>query len=670
MQAYASGINAFLATRTGALPPEFIFLGIRPAPWTITDMAKIGNLTALERDGWQRELLRIRLGERLPPAIVDAILSDYREVSTDSLRAAYGQLGSAPPMAGQPAAADQEVQLLQLPRLSVASNAWAAAPSRSVTGGALFAADPHMELVLPSIYTPARISTPEMEFAGFVIPTVAWFVGHNQNLTWGMTHAVADQADIFVERVDSVGTNYLTPDGWRPIRTSVESVAVRGGRSAQLVIRETHHGPIISDYGPEARAAARVLGPEFALAIAGLTPSQGAGDGPMIAANHDITLSTTLSEVAGAMARYLGVDNLIQAERSGTIAIRQAVPKPRRRQGDGSVAVPGWTRDTDWNDVAAGNDSGFVSEPECGIVFNANGPLVTGNDHCTRPGSSGYRTTRLAALLWSQPKHSLESFRAIQLDTKSAAGLAMVAVMPRIDPRDRYEERALDELRSWDGSTGLDSKAALIFHQWLHEFDVLVIGDKQAALGAPLPHPPLHVYNRMLREGSVWCGRGGAKPEDSVRTCADVAAIALTRAVARLRSVAGDDIGAWQWGRFHHAVFEHPVFSRVKWLRWFGERTVAIPGGAETINPGGGPWDAPAPFITRHGALTRRLEDLNNPANNLVAFAAGVSGNPLSPYYDDQLEPWAQGKYFSMEGSRTEIERNEIGTLRLIPASR
>jgi len=134
--------------------------------------------------------------------------------------------------------------------------------------------------------------------------------------------------------------------------------------------------------------------------------------------------------------------------------------------------------------------------------------------------------------------------------------------------------------------------------------------------------------------------------------------------------VAGDDIGAWQWGRFHHAVFEHPVFSRVKWLRWFGERTVAIPGGAETINPGGGPWDAPAPFFTRHGALTRRLEDLNNPANNLVAFAAGVSGNPLSPYYDDQLEPWAQGKYFSMEGSRTEIERNAIGTLRLIPSSR
>lgn len=657
MQAYASGINAFLETRTGALPPEFVYLGIRPAPWTVTDMARIGNLTALERDGWQRELLRIRLAARLPARVLDAVLAGYDEVPADSLRAAFALVEPAPPF-------EESGPAIHLPRLSVASNAWAAAPARSATGGALFAADPHMELVLPTTYTPARISTPEVEFAGFVIPTVAWFVGRNGFLTWAMTHAVADQADIFVERLDSTGTKYLTPEGWVPIHSAVESLAVRGGPTTALVVRSTRHGPIISDHVPEAEAALEALGPGLALAAAGLTPTGGAGDGPMIVANHEITLSRDLAEVARAMTGYLGVDNLIQASRSGAIAIRQAIPRPRRRVGDGSVALPGWSADSDRVAPIEGSDTGFVSDPPCGIVFNANGRLVTGAEHCTRSGSAAYRTTRLSELLAAQPKHTLETFQAIQLDTKSLAGLAFVDGILRITPRDRHEAQALDLLRTWDGSTGLQSQAALVFHQWLYEFDNLIIGAKRATLALPLPSAPPHVLARMLRDGSAWCA--GMGPDESARTCDAVAAMALTKAVGHLRSVAGDDLDGWRWGEFHHAVFGHPIFSGVNWLRWFGERRVPIPGGTETINPGGS--RGPAPFLAYGGPQTRRLEDLLNPANNRVAFAAGVSGNPLSRFYDDQLGPWARGEYFSMEGSREEIERTAIGTLRLIPA--
>src|SRR6267378_4486734 len=37
LDAYAAGVNAFLAARRGALPPEFVLLGFRPDPWHPAD---------------------------------------------------------------------------------------------------------------------------------------------------------------------------------------------------------------------------------------------------------------------------------------------------------------------------------------------------------------------------------------------------------------------------------------------------------------------------------------------------------------------------------------------------------------------------------------------------------------------------------------------------------
>jgi len=37
LEAYAAGVNAFLATRHGALPPEFLLLRFSPEPWRPAD---------------------------------------------------------------------------------------------------------------------------------------------------------------------------------------------------------------------------------------------------------------------------------------------------------------------------------------------------------------------------------------------------------------------------------------------------------------------------------------------------------------------------------------------------------------------------------------------------------------------------------------------------------
>src|SRR5258708_13192372 len=76
LQAYADGVNAFIATHTGStalttsLPPEFPLLGLTPEPWTPVDSLSSGRGVALSLDNeWQTKNARAaRLANATPPA--------------------------------------------------------------------------------------------------------------------------------------------------------------------------------------------------------------------------------------------------------------------------------------------------------------------------------------------------------------------------------------------------------------------------------------------------------------------------------------------------------------------------------------------------------------------------------------------------------------------------
>src|SRR6266702_2931017 len=62
VEAYAAGVNAFLASRGGALPPEFLLLRFAPEPWRPADSLVWGKLMDLLLAGdYRGELLHARL---------------------------------------------------------------------------------------------------------------------------------------------------------------------------------------------------------------------------------------------------------------------------------------------------------------------------------------------------------------------------------------------------------------------------------------------------------------------------------------------------------------------------------------------------------------------------------------------------------------------------------
>ena len=78
--AYVNGVNSWLETREGPLPPEFLVLGFEPEPWMAADTVVWAKVMALDLGReWTRDLMRLRMSDFLAPDRILDFYTPYRE---------------------------------------------------------------------------------------------------------------------------------------------------------------------------------------------------------------------------------------------------------------------------------------------------------------------------------------------------------------------------------------------------------------------------------------------------------------------------------------------------------------------------------------------------------------------------------------------------------------
>jgi len=88
LDAYAAGVNAFLASRVGALPPEFLLLRSDPEPWRPADSLVWGKLMDLLLAGnYRGELARARLARTLSAEELAFLYPEYPDDAPTTLAA-------------------------------------------------------------------------------------------------------------------------------------------------------------------------------------------------------------------------------------------------------------------------------------------------------------------------------------------------------------------------------------------------------------------------------------------------------------------------------------------------------------------------------------------------------------------------------------------------------
>ncbi len=256
LDAYARGVNAWITLRGRFAAPEFVVFGT-PRPWTPVDSLLWGKTMSLYLAGnWRAERARLVLDAKMAPAAVDELWppgggAGHPEAAltpAPALVRLATKLAAAIPRFPAP---------FTLP--DTASNAWAVDGRHSATGAPLLAGDPHLGFGFPSTWYLARLDWPGGERVGATAPGVPFLVlGHNGHIAWTFSTTGADTQDLFVE-TQTDATHYAAPGGPLPFTVREERIRVRGAPDEVLKVRETRHGPVISDLadpagpGPGAR---------------------------------------------------------------------------------------------------------------------------------------------------------------------------------------------------------------------------------------------------------------------------------------------------------------------------------------------------------------------------------------------------------------------------------
>ncbi len=620
LEAFAHGVNAYIASAGDRLPVEFALTGLRPEPWT-AETPLLRMQTAMPLGDARSELRLAQQVAELGPDEANrrADPTPYRALTpaegvdlaliTDEVSSALSGFQDAiaspplvPPYDGWAEAWASENEGAR--EDSPGSNNWVLSPRLTTTGQVILANDPHRGVTNPSLRYVVHLDAPGWTAIGStepVLPGVA--IGHNGRVAWGLTIVGTDQSDVYVEQVNPEDRNQVRWRGdWEPLRIVVDTIAVRGRAPEVVELKYSRHGPIF--YEDTANSLAYAIRS---------TMHEPGSTGYLAALRLDMVddCEAFLAELRFWKAP---TENMICGDADGNIAWQASAASPRREGWYGRLPVPG-TGEYEWTGFR--DDLPREYNPERGWIATANHDIhPPGYDPPLyfKRGSSFPRHERLAQVLGGGGPFGIQDSRELQQDAWSASAAEALGFFRGWTASDPTVEEARRAVAQWDAVYRRDSRAAAIYDQVRRRI-------------------PMEV-----RQGSV---DPASRPELMER--------AIVQGLEDLRAAQGPDPDQWRWGRTNRSEFPHSL------VRAYDLPSAERRGGAGTV--------------AAIGATYRQIIDFSDLDGSLVTNAPGQSGRPESPYYGNLTESWAAGEYFPLLFSREAVEEATEHKLVLRPGN-
>ncbi|WP_419166255.1 penicillin acylase family protein [Candidatus Palauibacter sp.] len=686
IRAFVDGINAWIAETardSDLLPIEFEMLDIRPQPWTpeivisrhqgllmnIGQELNLGIAVAAVGAEQVKDVSYFHPGEpdlELDPAIDgpllrSEILDVYRafrgpvrfrpEDIAPRFRATASDGGTELALAGE--AVDPwgpEGERLEAEWPGTGSNNWVVAGSRTLSGHAIMANDPHRVQAAPSLRYLAHLVGPGWNVIGGgepVLPGIS--IGHNGYGAWGLTVFQTDAEDLYVYETHPDNPNrYRYEAAWEAMRVIEDEIPVGGQTAVRVRHKYTRHGPVVyEDRDNHVAYAVRAGWMEI-------------GGAPYLASLRMDQAKTWEEFVDACNYSNIPGENMVWADADGNIGWQAVGIAPIRRNWSGLVPVPGDGR-YEWDGYLEIRHKPHVFNPDKGFWSTANQNLVPpGYEHRDAVGwswSDPFRSARIDEVLATGRRFTMSEMMQLATDYVSLPARSLVPMLRAVEPRggsarDRDRaEAARRDLLDWDFELAPDSREAAIYVSWERELrsqmgPLVVPAEVRSQLGGLslkkiidwLGSPP--TWFAPLGDGDPVAGRDAF----IARTFAD--------ALDGLEERFGSD--PWRYGdaRFKHVRLRHPLSGVVN--AEMRERlevgTLPRGGNGSTVNQsGGGDNQTSGPsfrIITEAGDWDTAVFT-NNP---------GQSGDPDHPMYRNLFEGWATDRFFPLYYSRDRVE--------------
>ncbi|HML20698.1 MAG TPA: penicillin acylase family protein [Aggregatilinea sp.] len=555
--------------------------------------------------------------------------------------------------------------------VGLGSNNWVVSGVRTESGMPLLANDPHLGIMMPSIWYEIGLHCTTLsdacpyDVSGFSFAGTPFVVvGHNARIGWGVTNVGTDVQDLY--RLDINPDNplqYRVDGEWLDMDVITETIAFWDADPVEIEIHLTRFGPVVDDvFGAPDPVALRWAAAE---------PNRNFESLMLLgkAANWD--------DFQAAVADFdLAAQNFVYADTDGNIGYIMSGRVPLRVEGhDGTVPVDGSTTANDWLGFVDPMDNPRLFNPDAGVIVTANNAVLAPEDFPTvinLDWAYGYRTARISALIEAIPLHTPETFAAIQFDNFNSGAAIVVPALAAADLGDARLNDAAAWLAGWDYQNAADSPQAALFNVFWDRFLPLVFDE------LPFYEDSFSMYRLSLMvdhpEHPIWANADLGTSDPAV-----LMAQAMGDALDWMEAHYGPDREAWRWGVLHVAPFQavplgqipeglDPALDQMLPLIFnLFNRETETSGGGEIINATG--WDVGyGSFEVNHLPSMRMILDFSDFDRSRTVHTTGQSGNPSSPHYADQMPLWAVGESHAHAFSPAAVEASTAALWTLSPA--
>lgn len=669
LNAYADGVNAYLASHDGNLPLEFRLLRYEPSKWAPRDSLLVG-LSMMQELGtsFPTKLAREILTAKLAPEL----LADLYPVGSwrDHPPAAPHPDLSAPNQEIPDIPLDESQSVLALSATGLeslqhalhpfrcedcvsGSNNWVVSGAHTATGKPLLSNDMHLGLDIPGIWYQASLESPELHATGVTLPGLPFIiVGHNQHIAWGFTASLADVQDLYVEKLrtsaaDPKKNEYQTREGnWLPVATRHEVIRVRGSKDLPLEISLTTHAgmatPVITPILPKEKRPISLAWTVYDPVITASLPFQA------------VNQATNYEQFVTAFRGFGGPGlSAVYADDQGHIGYHAIGKVPIRgdaQHSSGLSPVPVTDGSYEWSGYVSYELMPQALDPDTGVLATANARITTDSSPymLSLDWENPYRNERIWKQLLPGKNLKAADMMKLQMDIYSdgdhVIAQRLAYAIDHSNTKDKRLHQAADLLRVWNGNMEANSSAAAI------------VTATRTALWPMLLKPLLGNEWRLYR----WNSRMFVEEELVTHTPARWLpkqyanwSELLTAAVDQglKEAHAPGDLAKWNYGTTHRIDLRHPLFGTNRFFRKLfpaptGPGNFPLPGNGVTVRAGS------ATF----GPSERFTADLADWDNSNLNLPVGQSGNPRSVNFRDQWTNWYEGKPLTLPWSQVKAQ--------------
>ncbi len=647
LQAYLAGINE--RVRTAQLPFEYWLLQKKFTPYTIEEL-----LSVLSFQTWFSNFLRSSDGRFVK------ILDQLGREKAKNLITDYPLW--APLTVPQPSSFSFAGELARFyftgpffPLLMAhSSNSWVVSPAKSKSGFAMLASDPHLEVQrLPQFWylCGLHVKNSNLQVLGISTPGLPFTVmGHNGQAAWAFTVGGIDVSEVFREkRHPQDSTLYFNGQQWYHCQIRTDTIWISGQKEPYILkYKQTENGPIIW--------SSDSLKQDYSLHWAGFDMNLA----QTVQAAFHLAQINNFEDFRHTVTQFGALDaNWTYADREGNIGYQLGTPIPIRPFGVNKLPIPAWIDSLKWRGFYPLDQTPFSFNPAQGWLATCNNKQDEANlSYPLRGEFAPDRILRITELLKQNRKFGLQDMKRFQFDRIDRYHQRWQKILIELLQKYGHAQLAA-RLKNWNGSLDPTSELGALVMLFTHNLKKRTLHDE---LGPQLKFLYDYEFEQIYRASSQTFF-DDVQTQQIVETKEEIEKQALQATLEQ-----------WQnrpWGHFVSLTMSHP-FARVPGLSWLlplKHGPFPWGGSAGTLNAAFLFEDAqnPGHFKVMVGPSWRFLIDFRNPDAAQFVLPAGISGNPLSPYFFNFFHWWQKGKYWTIPLTTAKVKQQAKFVLTLDP---